>query len=539
MRLSYPPVLLAFFSGLLLSAAWYWNLTPLAFVGWVPLLFMERQINESQGAKKRLRLWAYSYLCFFIWNLLVTWWIVYASFGGACMAILANALLMSMVFLLYSALKQHVSSGWSHWILLPLWLAWEHLHGLWDLSWTWLNLGNVFAFQHTWIQWYEFTGASGGSAWILSVNLLLFALIRNNEGNLKTWRILPYPILAIALPILLSLLILHMREPLQRKQKPLSCLIVQPNVDPYNSKFVLDYRQQFLNALKLIRSKLEPGTEYIVLPETFVTSDINEELLNKSEELQWFRDSLMRSHPQLKIITGGNTYAFYKDAAKITATARFDHNSGLYYDYYNSAIYIDRDTCEVYHKSRLVPGVEKMPFPALLKPLEKLALNLGGTVGSLGLQDERSVFGKHRKASVLAPVICYESVYADYLSAYVRNGAQWICIVTNDGWWEDTPGYKQHMQYARLRAIENRRQIARSANTGISCFIDEFGNSYGETAWWQEAVITGGIYPNTQLSFFSRYGDLLSRGAVLLSAALLLFAVLRRLALTFGRAKQV
>lgn len=539
MRPPYPPLVSALFSGLLLSAAWYWNLSVLAFVAWVPLLILETQLNETQGTKKRLRLWAYSYLCFFTWNLLVTWWIVYASFGGACMAILANALLMSMVFLLYSALKQQLGQDWSHWILLPLWLAWEHLHGLWDLSWTWLNLGNVFAFQHHWVQWYEFTGASGGSAWVLSVNLLLFTLIRKNAGDLRATRILPYPILVIALPILLSFLILKLREPLSGRQKPLSCLIVQPNVDPYNSKFVFDYRQQFLKALTLIRSKLEPGTEYLVLPETFVTSDINEELLNQSEELAWFRDSLMRSHPQLKIITGGNTYAFYRDAAKVTATARFDQNSGLYYDYYNSAIYIDKDTCEVYHKSRLVPGVEKMPFPALLKPLEKLALNLGGTVGSLGLQEERSVFGKRNEGPALAPVICYESVYADYLSEYVRNGAQWICIVTNDGWWEDTPGYKQHMQYARLRAIENRRQIARSANTGISCFIDEFGNSYDETGWWQEAVISGKIYPNADLSLFSRFGDLLSRAAVLLSLVLLLYGATRPLAGRFSKGKQV
>jgi apolipoprotein N-acyltransferase len=201
---------------------------------------------------------------------------------------------------------------------------------------------------------------------------------------------------------------------------------------------------------------------------------------------------------------------FYDDDSKITSTSRKDLQSGKHYDVFNSGIYISNRRTEVYHKSKLVPGVEKMPFPVLLRPLEKLAINMGGTMGSLGTQDDRMVFTDPVNSAGLAPVICYESVYADYLTEYVRRGANLLFIITNDGWWDDTPGYVQHLNYARLRAIENRRQIARCANTGISCFISETGALYDETPWWKEAVITRTLYKNNELTFFSKYGDLIS-----------------------------
>lgn len=98
---------------------------------------------------------------------------------------------------------------------------------------------------------------------------------------------------------------------------------------------------------------------------------------------------------------------------------------------------------------------------------------LGGSVQGLGRQRERSVF--ESGSTKIAPVICYESIYGNYIGDYIRNGAEAIFIMTNDGWWDDTPGYHQHLAYGILRAIEFRKPIARSANTGISCFVDAKG----------------------------------------------------------------
>jgi apolipoprotein N-acyltransferase len=512
-------LLLSLLSALLLSISWYWQLTICIFFSFVPLLFIEDKISSS-SKKYKSKLFGYAYLTFFTWNILVTWWVVYASAEGASLAFLANSFLMAAVFVIFSSLKKRINKPWAIWLLLPIWIAWEHGHTIWDLTWTWLTLGNVFAFNTNWIQWFEFTGTSGGTLWVLATNIFIFQTLKNNP-SLKFFS---KPILKIAgvilLPILLSFVILityTLKQANSKRLNPQQVVIVQPNIDPYNTKFTLDYQSQFFKMLGLIQGKITLETNFLVLPETFITDDINEEFISRSEAIHWFRDSLLSKFPNLKIITGGNTYMYYEEGKHIPATARKDERIGKFYDFFNSAIYIDNSRVQIYHKSKLVPGVERMPFPALLKPLEKLAINMGGTMGSLGIQDTRDVFTNDSLGTSIAPVVCYESVYADYVGDYIRNGANFIFIITNDGWWEDTPGYIQHLNYAKLRAIENRRQIARCANTGTSCFINEFGAISEATAWWEEAVIEKKMYPNNELTFFSRFGDLISYFSVVIS----------------------
>lgn len=522
-------ILLAVFSSLLLSASWYWGLTVFIFFAFVPLLIAEDNISSLNPSRRKLKIFGLSYLTFLIWNLLVTWFIYCVQFGkeGAIMAYLANALFMSIVFLIYSNLKKRINKPWAVWVFIPVWIAWEHFHTFWDLTWIWLTIGNVFAFKHQWIQWYEITGTSGGSLWALSVNVMIFMIIKNNQAQ----KLFSKPVLKIALsiivPILISYAIMLLREPLKQTDKKCNTLVVQPNIDPYNDKFSSDFQLQFFKTLKLINGKIDQETEYLVLPETFVVEDIDESSIKDSEPVRWFQDSLIRKYPKLKIVLGASTYYFYKDPNEVTVTAR-RFRTGEYYDMFNSAIQIDSAGIQIYHKSKLVPAVERMPFPALLKPLEKLALDLGGTTGSLGTQEERMSFSGNEGVYGVAPVICYESVFADFVTEYIRKGATFIFIITNDGWWDDTPGYYQHLNYARLRAIENRRQIARSANTGTSCFIDEFGNISQPTAWWQEAVIRQNMIPNSELTFFSRFGDLLSYSALVVTIMLFFFALFLR-----------
>ena len=103
------------------------------------------------------------------------------------------------------------------------------------------------------------------------------------------------------------------------------------------------------------------------------------------------------------------------------------------------------------------------------------------------------------------------------MTKYIDNGANIICIITNDGWWQDTPGYKQHMSYARLRAIETRKWIARSANTGISCFIDPYGTAINPQPWNQTAAIKLNVPVSDTKTFYVKFGDLISKGAVIAS----------------------
>ena len=104
------------------------------------------------------------------------------------------------------------------------------------------------------------------------------------------------------------------------------------------------------------------------------------------------------------------------------------------------------------------------------------------------------------------------------MSRYIHNGADLIAIITNDGWWGNTPGYHQHENYARLRAIETRRWIVRSANTGVSCVIDPDGNIIDPQPWVQAAAIKQAVPAlNSKLTIYVRYGDLLSKAALLLA----------------------
>jgi apolipoprotein N-acyltransferase len=511
--------LYAILSALLLTLSWFYGLTAFIFIAFTPLLLLENYFSVNTDIRrKKTKFIGLTYLSFLLWNIGVTWWVWNASAGGALMAILANSLLMTIVFVTFSNVKNKLNKIWAIWLLIPIWIAWEHIHTLWDITWPWLALGNVLSYKPNWIQWFEYTGTSGGTLWILLVNIILFKLITATSFAVKqTYK----PLTAILLPILFSYIVLFTHKNTS-SLKEQNIVVVQPNIDPYNEKFDTEFDIQFQSVLKQIEQKITSETNYLVLPETFVIDNINEEFIDRDVNLQLFKDSLLSKFPNLNIITGVNSYRFYQNNEKPSATARKDESSGHFYDVYNTGLQLNNKGITIYHKSKLVPGVELMPFPALLKPLESLAIDMGGTMGSLGIQANRTVFTGNENIKV-APVICYESVYGDYVTEYIRNGANFIFIITNDGWWDNTPGHKQHLSYARLRAIETRRCIARSANTGISCFIDETGAITQATNWWEKAVIEAKLKPNDQLTIFVRFGDILSKISVTLSALILAY----------------
>ncbi|MFL5752369.1 MAG: apolipoprotein N-acyltransferase [Bacteroidia bacterium] len=516
-----PSLSLSILSGALLGLAWLPSCTALIFFAFVPLLLAEENLSNSFDAKrKKLKLTGLSFLSFFIWNLASTWWIVYASAGGAAMAVFSNSFLMCTVFMLYHNAAARINKPWTIWLLIPLWMGFEYLHTIWDISWTWLTLGNVFAFQNSWVQWYEFTGTCGGTLWVLLVNILITKLILKMPVPKKELTRQSLIIIGfLAFPLCVSFFLTGESK---QKAKGIDVMVVQPNVDPYNDKFVLEPEIQLEALLKQLEGKLDANVDYLVLPETFLTENIWESQLQESYSIQFLKENIIKKFPKLKIVSGANTLYAYKNE-KPSVTARKFSNTDEYYDYFNSAIQIDSTpVVQIYHKSKLVPGVEKMPFPTLFKPLEKLAIDLGGTTGSLGIQEERTVFSS---GSVkIAPVICYESVYGEFVGGYLKKGANLIFIVTNDGWWEDTPGYKHHLAYGALRAIETRTPIARSANTGISCFIDRNGMVSQATGWWEKAVIRATLQPNDELTFYVKYGDLLSKAATILAIAIILIS---------------
>lgn len=518
-----PNFVLALISGILLSAGWFAPFTVFMFLGFVPLLIIEDRISTSETIKrKKLHLTTYSYLAFIVWNLSVTWWLFYASIEGACLAIICNPIFMCITFMAWHNLKKRLNKSWAIWMLIPIWLAYEYGHTLWDLSWSWLVLGNSFSSAINLIQWYEFTGTSGGSLWILAVNILLFQFIKNKEYSFKK---IAKPLAVIIIPIALSYAIYYIgKTPVDTKKTSYKTLIIQPNVDPYNEKFYFEPSKQ-LHKLQSQLSTLDSTVDFLVLPETYLTESIFEGEEFNSYSFSFLRDSILRLYPKLTIICGSNTNYAFKQNEPLTSTARKFSDADSYYDSFNTGIqYNNESGIKLYHKSKLVPGVERMPFPALFRPLESLAIDLGGTFGSQGTQEERTVFFSHNHKVGIAPVICYESVYSDYVTGYIRNGANLIFVITNDGWWSDSPGHKQHLALSQLRAIETRREIARCANTGISCFITPYGELEQATPYWQDAAITKNMLPNDKLTLFVRFGDIISYCSTLLAILLLIWS---------------
>lgn len=521
----YQLLLLALASGVLLSAGLFPNgIFPFLFIGFVPLLMLEDQLIKNPQYDRRGFLFFSSYLAFFVWNILTTWWVKNASFGGAVLAILCNALLMAITFCWFHRVKKRMGERWGPLLFICFWIAFEFIHHHWDISWPWLTLGNAFADAPSLVQWYEYTGTFGGSLWVLLMNIFIFYFIltyktASRKSNVRNVCII---LTTLLVPMLVSLLL---GPWLNYSKGGISVVVVQPNIDPYNEKFVSSDEEQVAKMLALAEKKVTQYTDYLIFPETALADNIWEDQLDHSASIALL-NAFLKKYPKLKIITGASTGKIYKYGEPLSVTARKFTQEDGYYDAYNTALQLDHSgIIQTYHKSKLVPGVEALPFPFIFKHFEGLAIDLGGTTGGLGKQEERTVFASPDSNMRVAPVICYESIYGEYVSEYVKNGANFIAIITNDGWWGDTPGYRQHLKFGALRAIETRRWIARSANTGISCFIDPYGHIQQPTKWWTPDVISQRIALSSEETFYTKYGDYIARAALCMALAAIIYSM--------------
>lgn len=521
-------------SGLLLALSWPERGFPLLLmVAFVPLLILE-DMKRKDPSITRIGIYWMVFPAFVIWNALTTWWIYNSTLFGAVVATLLNAFMQSLMFWLFHFTRKNLRRGGNGYVaLIFFWITFEFIHHHWDLNWPWMTLGNGFAAWPEWIQWYEYTGTFGGSLWVLIVNILVFKawnLSVNNNGarkfSIKLW--LP-AIAMIIIPIGVSYLMYYTY---QEKSNPINVVVVQPNLDPYEEQYELPAGEVIDRASALALSQADSTTDFMVFPESMVQPDFSsglmiwENQLDNHPTFQRFRQNLLEKFPNAKLVVGYSTYREYQNSDQVTSTARAFKDGSGYYDAYNTAFLITRSTdLQLYHKSKLTPGVELMPFPWLLKPFGDLAIDLGGTVGQLGVDKQRIPFTINNNLKI-APVICYESAYGEFVNGFIRNGANAIFVVTNDGWWGNTAGHRQHMLFSVIRAVETRRSIARSANTGISCFVNQRGDISERTEYWVPTAIKGTINANDEMTFYVRYGDYIARGCAIGAVLLLIVSLM-------------
>jgi apolipoprotein N-acyltransferase len=374
------------------------------------------------------------------------------------------------------------------------------------------------------IQWYDTTGVFGGSLWILVINLLLFYFIRSlQKGKRKEQMVrLISTLIIILVPISMSLIRYHNYTEIPA---PKNIVVIQPNIDPY-LKFndipsIMQTSMQIDEARKLGDSL----TDYYVAPETSIAIGIWLHRLKSVPDIRKIQH-FVREYPQAEYIVGIMCYKKYEEGEELSSTARYSEGLGVYYDSYNSAIQIDTSSSiPIYHKSQLVTGVEKMPYRKYLRFLEKIMVNLGGTFRSHGIQENRDVFLSIKDSTSIAPVICWESVFGEFVSDYIKLGAEYIFVITNDGWWGDTPGHRQHNAISCIRAIETRRSIARSANTGISCFINQRGDILQKLIWWEKGALKDTLNANNKITFYVKHGDYMGRIALFFAILIGIYAM--------------
>ncbi len=508
--------MLALAAGCLMALGWPMHqLTLLVFIAWIPLLI------ASEKTASPVRFFFMAWLSMLVWNLLTTWWVWNASPAGAAGAILVNSMLMALPWMAYRFCTKYCGKTPGSISLIVFWLTWEYFHFNWELSWPWLTLGNALATHPGWVYWYSVTGVAGGSAWIVSINLAAWRALRNSGYHgepffrLKTVLHFVPPAMLKITPLLLSLFM----RPANNEGISAEVVVLQPNVEAYTEKFNTPPDVLLSRMIALTDTALTPATQLVVWPETALPLQAWEDELSDQTEIQRLKNWI-NAKGNLAIVTGVDSYKRYAIALAPSGFSARKLNDGTVYEAFNSAMFYTRemqDSLQLYHKSKLVPGVETLP--SWLGFMSSLFDSFGGISGSLGRSDSAVVFRANEMPLRPAPIICYESVYGDYVADYVRRGANLITIITNDGWWGDTPGYKQHMQYGVLRALETHRWVARSANTGISCFITPDGSVLQPQPWNTAAAIRQTVYVSDRQTFYVRFGDWLS----MLSAALAIY----------------
>ncbi len=469
-------------------------------VALVPLMLISASYSDSMRDWWRMAGWAA--LTFVLWNIATIWWVWIAAPIGPITATLFSTFWNLVGFMLYHYVSKRASRALAYTLLACTWVATEYLYTSAEvLSFPWLTLGNGFSRDVWAVQWYSATGVFGGSLWVVMCNIAIFEAVICR----KRWPVVRAAAVVV-IPLVVSLVMYWSYEP---SEKSVQVSVLQPNVDCYEEKFSGSEHAQTKNILDLL-AQTPSSSSVALLPETALPERLDDDEPLQGEVMEQIIQAVQSQHPNTMLVTGATTIKQYDSPMRPTPTARSAW--GGYYDVYNSAVAVNADgEQKLHHKMRLVIGVETMPFTDFLDKF----VDLGGITGQLGRNDKATVFSK---AGVkYGPAICYEGIYGDCFARFAREGAELMLVMSNDGWWGNTPGHKRLFDYCRLRAIECRRAIARSANTGVSGFITSRGDIVQSMGWEQRGVLTSDVEVRSNKTLYVEYGDWVGRMSLLVS----------------------
>lgn len=301
--------------------------------------------------------------------------------------------------------------------------------------------------------------------------------------------------------------------------------VIQPNINPWKKwgdkqpDLLHDYASMILQAA-------QNKPDLMILPETAMPFYLLD---------PWYEEryNIIKSAVDsagIPLLTGTPDLYVYGDSSKRKIDSKKFRGNDSYYDTYNSAVLIEKGIAKTdfqrYNKMKLVVGSERMPYQERLVFLSKL-ITWGAGIGSYQKGDDYTLLTLNKKHK-FSVAICYESLFPGFFSEFVKKGAEFSIIITNDGWWGKLFGTYQHNQFAIFRAIENRRWIARCANTGISCFIDPYGNMFNKTQINEKDIINCGIEARNEKSFYTSNGDIFAITLLLITGFLITFAFIKK-----------
>jgi apolipoprotein N-acyltransferase len=507
----------------------------LACFGLVPLLIV---VNDLDDLGPTLR---YTYLAMLVFHIITLSWTGGYSHGNDTYMMIAGGVTMlahPFFYFLpitgYWWVKKVLGQGPALWAFPFLWLAYEYSHTLSEWSFPWITLGNTQTYDLARMQIASATGVWGLSLWILLLNAVAFLLYSRfaNHQTLRDWK--SWALLALLVGLFVAPRI-YGEHVLANPEKeggfnassrlaPIRIGIIQSNVDPWDKwkNTGYDALRLYLGMTQQMMTKEESRPPAIVLwPETavpyYILSDRNRLLL---DEIRNALDQMGAS-----VVTGFPQVLYYPDSSLAPRSAKRDPRNGTRFDTFNAAAFIQKDVAAIpwYGKMKMVPLAERVPYADFFQSLDVLRWNVG--IGGWQIGRDTVVFNDQKTGARFATLICYESVYPDFVAAFVRKGAEFLTIITIDSWWGRMPGAFQHQQFALLRAIENRRWIARCAVGGISCFIDPYGRTYDKTELFTKTTIVSEIGRSSELTFYTRHGDWLPLTAVWFGSAFLVAAL--------------
>jgi apolipoprotein N-acyltransferase len=516
-RLSRPTVVrlgLSLLSGAMLGCAFPPVPTgALALVGLVPLLIVLADVRTIRAGL------GYTYLSMLLFHAITISWTGGYSHGNdpymmiaGTVTILVHPLFYFLPVSAYLWTRRHLGELAALAALPFFWVAYEYSHTLSEWSFPWLTLGNTQTYDLARIQFIEYTGVLGLSFWILLINCLAFALYssvarRGLTGNRTAASLVAGILLLFMLPWLHGWLRGPSLPPEGEGESTTSVVvgIIQSNADPWEKWRKPGYQvvRDYLGRTAALLERTGAERPQIVLwPETAIPFY----LLSERQAMLYgeFRaglDTLPSS-----ILTGVPHAVLYEDSTQAPPSAR-RLSDGRRYDAFNSAVLFQPGSPDYqwYGKMKMVPFAERVPYADAMMFADFLRWDVG--IGAWQIGRDTTVFHDRSTGARFATVICYESTYPDFVASFVRKGAEFLAIITIDSWWGRMPGAFQHRQFAVLRAVENRRWIARCAVGGFSCFIDPEGRIHDMTELFTEASIARRIGRSDAWTFYTRHGE--------------------------------